>query len=158
MKFRTLFILLPGIFLLTTAAKLPPVGRSEPHAIVYKTKTDYSSYVAVTLSDDKMAIVSYPSPQDVFTDGKLATPTKLKYGYWLDNRGIMPNTCFIKITYQEYAKMSAAPSPAELYKLIIDKSPFKEIYDLGPRRDFNDTKTINNLIKKHKLKGYKKLL
>ncbi len=134
------------------------VGRPGPHAIVYKMKTDYSKYVPVTLSDDKSRIVSYPAPQDVFYEGKLALPTELHHGYWLDNRGIGPNSCFIKITYEEYSKMGQSPSPDELYKLIIDKNPFTEMYDLGARSDFKTNKDICTIVKKHKLKDYKKII
>jgi hypothetical protein len=133
-------------------------GRPSPQAIIYKTKADYSHYVAVTLSEDKSRIVSYPAPQDVFTAGTLALPTQMPHGFWLDNRGIGPNTCFVKITYEEYAKMSQSPSADDLYKLIIDKQPFTEMYDLGARRDFKDDKEISYIIKKHKLKEYKRLL
>jgi len=133
------------------------VGRPSPQAIVYKTKADYSQYVSVILSDDKSRIVSYPAPQDVFTAGKLALPTELPHGFWLDNRGIGPNSCFVKITYEEYSKMAQAPSPDELYNLIIDKDPFTEMYDLGARSKFTDDQ-IRMIVKKHKLKEYKKLL
>jgi hypothetical protein len=133
------------------------VGRPGPHAVVYKTKADYSKYVPVNLSDDKSRITSYPAPQDVYTDGKLALPTPLAHGYWLDNRGIGPNSCFIKITYEEYAKLPQSPSPDELYKLIIDKDPFTEMYDLGLRNSLKNGE-ICEIVKKHKLKEYKKLI
>lgn len=133
------------------------VDRPGPHAIVYKTKADYSKYVAVNLSDDKSKIASYPAPQDVYTNGKLALPTQLPHCFWLDNRGIGPNSCFIKITYEEYAKLAQAPSPDELYKLIIDKDPFKDMYDLGLRGKLTDEQ-ISEIVKKHKLKEYKKLI
>ena len=139
------------------SAMLRPIGRPGPHAIVYKTKADYSKYVPVALSDDKSKIISYPAPQDVFTGGKLALPTELPHGFWLDNRGIGPNSCFIKVTYEEYSKMTQAPSPDELYKLIIDKNPFEEMFDLGLRHDFKD-EDIHAIVKSHKLKEYKKLL
>ena len=135
------------------------VSRPGPHAVVYKTKADYSKYVPVTLSDDKTKIVSYPAPQDVYYQGKLATPEALAKGYLLDNRGVTVNSVFIKITYEDYAKLKDVPSLEELYKLIIDKSPFTEMYDLGNRSDFKDEKKeIDTLIKKHKLKNYKKLI
>lgn len=135
------------------------VGRIGPAAIVYKTRSDYAKYVPVTLSDDKTKIVSYPAPQDVFYQGKLAVPTELCHGYQLDNRGIMPNSAFLKITYEEYSKLKEAPSSDELYKQIIDKSPFTEMYDLGLRSQYKDEKKdIEKIIKKHKLKDYKKLI
>jgi len=132
-------------------------GRPGPHAIVYKTKADYSRYVPVTLSDDKSKIVSYPAPQDVFTDGKLAVPSALPHGFWLDNRGIGPHSTYVRITYEEYAKMAEAPSIDELYKLIIDMDPFTAMYDLGLRNSISEAQ-ISEIIKKHKLKDYKKLL
>ena len=135
------------------------VGRPGPHAILYKTKADYSKYVPVTLSEDKSAIVSYPAPQDVFYQGKLATPTDICHGYLLDNRGIGPNSAFLKITYEEYSKLKETPSADELYKQIIDKSPFTEMYDLGLRSEYKDEKKdIGKILKKHKLKDYKKLI
>ena len=135
------------------------VGRPGPAAIVYKTKADYSKYVPVTLSDDKTKIVSYPAPQDVFYQGKLAVPTQLCHGYLLDNRGIMPNSAFLKITYEEYSKLKEVPSLDELYKQITDKSPFSVMYDLGLRSNFkSDKKEIEKIIKKKKLKNYKKLI
>ena len=150
----TIFLGLIFTLLVSVNAK---VGRPGPHAVVYKTRADYSKYVPVTLSDDKSKIVSYPAPQDVYTNGKLALPTALSHCYWLDNRGIGPNSCFIKITYEEYAKLPQAPSPDELYKLIIDKQPFKEMYDLGMRDTLKDEQ-ISEIVKRHKLKGYKKLI
>ena len=128
-----------------------------PSAIIYKTKADYSMYVPVTLSDDKSRIVSYPGPRDVFYQGKLATPTHLADGFLLDNRGISLNSVFIKITYEDYAKLPQAPSTDEMYNLIIDKNPFTEMYDLGPRHNFADDKAIDKAIRHH-LKDYKKIL
>ena len=157
MKFSIFFGLILVVLISINGRVQPAVGRPSPQAVVYKTKADYSHYVSVTLSDDKSRIVSYPAPQDVFTAGKLAVPTALPHGFWLDNRGIGPNSCFIKITYEEYSKMPQAPSPDELYKLIIDKAPFTEMYDLGPRSKFTDAE-IHTIVKKHKLKEYKKLL
>ena len=150
-------ILFFGVIFTLLVSVNAKVGRPGPHAVVYKTKADYSKYVPVTLSDDKSKIVSYPAPQDVFTNGKLALPTALPHGFWLDNRGIGPNSCFIKITYEDYAKLPQAPSPEDLYKLIIDKEPFTEMYDLGLRNLLKDG-DINQIIKKHKLKGYTKLI
>jgi hypothetical protein len=161
MRFSILFGLIL-VVLISVNGRVPPafsksVGRPGPQAVVYKTKADYSQYVTVMLSDDKSKIVSYPAPQDVFTSGKLAIPTELPHGFWLDNRGIGPNSCFVKITYEEYSKMSQAPSTDELYNLIIDKNPFTEMYDLGARNKFSDDQ-IRMIVKKHKLKDYKKLL
>ena len=104
-----------------------------PPIIIYKTKADYSKYVPVTLSEDKSKVVSYPAPGDVYYKGQLAYPTSLDKGYWLDKRGVGPKSAFIKLTYEEYAKLPSAPGIDELYAMIIDKDPFTEIYDLGSR-------------------------
>lgn len=159
MKSSIFFGLLLTALLSAHSMSFTMVGRIGPSAIVYKTKADYSKNVPVTLSDDKTKIVSYPAPQDVFYQGKLAVPTELCHGYLLDNRGIMPNTAFLKITYEEYSKLKEVPSSDELYKQIIDKSPFTEMYDLGARSNFkDDKKEIEKIIKKHKLKEYKCLV
>jgi hypothetical protein len=128
-------------------------------AIVYKTKTDYRNNVPVTMNADKTAIVSYPAPTDVYYKGKLAYPTALLNGYWLDNRGISVNTVFLKLTYEEYSKLDTAPTLEEMTEMIVDKNPFTEIYNLGNRSRFtNETEEINTLIKKGALKKFKRLL
>lgn len=138
-------------------AKIAPRGHF-PSAIIYKTRVDYSKYVPVTLSEDGSRVVSYPAPQDVFYQGRLAIPSRLAKGYWLDNRGIGVNSCFIKLTYEEYSKLPQAPSPEDLFKLIIDKKPFRQMYDLGPRNKFQDEiNDINNIILHH-LRQYQRML
>ena len=123
-----------------------------PPAIVYKTTKDYSKYVPVTLSKDRTQIVAYPAPQDVYFEGKLAYPTPLKNGYWLDNRGINDYTAFLDITYEEYSKMKKAPSLKKMYKSIKDKNPIQEIYHLGDNRDLSH---LNNIIARGELKNHK---
>lgn len=137
----------------------PATYRPTAHAIVYKTKGDYAQYVPVTLTDDGSAIASYPDPADVYYQGKVARPTRLTDGYLLDNRGITPHSAFIRITYEEYAKLKAVPSLKELDKLIIDRAPFTEMYDVGERNTYPDlTGSINSLIKGGRLSEYRKLL
>ena len=161
MNLKGTFIL--SIVILTTVC-CATIGKSNrkghvvPAAIIYKTKGDYSKNVPITLSTDKSKIVSYPAPQDVYYRGQLAYPTVLKDGFLLDNRGISANSVFIKLTYEEYSKLSEAPSNEELYKMILDKNPFKEIYNVGNRRRFKDeVSEINQLIETHKLKGFKRV-
>jgi len=126
--------------------------------VVYKTKTDYSKYVPVTLSADKASIVAYPSPKDVYYNGKLALPTALNKDYLLDNRGINPNSAFLNITYEEYSKLKEVPPLAELYQQIKDKDPFTEIYNLGERSRFkNEVAEINKMIEKGGLKKFTKV-
>ena len=129
-----------------------------PGLIIYKTKADYSKNVPVNLSPDKSKVVSYPDPADVYYNGQLAYPTALAKDYWLDNRGIGPNSAFIKLTYEEYSKLHGPPLPDELYAMIIDKDPFTEIYNMGNRHAFkNPVAEINRIIKKHELDRYKRI-
>ena len=115
-----------------------PAAVASPKVFIYKMKKDYSQNVPVLLSADKKTIVSYPHPRDLYTNGKLAVPTQLKDGYWLDNRGINENVAFLSYTYEEYAALSEAPSVSELYKKIIDKTPITEMWDCGRRHQFQD--------------------
>ena len=124
-----------------------------PHALVYKTKGNYRKLVPVVLSDDKATIVSSPDPRDVKAGGTRLLPTELHKGYLLDNRGISANTAFINMTVGKYAALPAAPSPAELYKMIIDKDPIVMLCDCGKKSAFkHPAADLNKLI------GNKKLL
>lgn len=114
---------------------------------VYKTKTDYSKNVPVLLSDDKTRIISYPAPTDVYYNGKLAYPTELPKGYLLDNRGIGVNVAFLKMTYEEYSQLKAAPSLKVLFDQIIDNDPLVELCNCGNRNQFNDIEVLNTLAK-----------
>jgi hypothetical protein len=155
-----LSILSAALIFLLMSLKLPVEKPASlitgPATIIYKTKADYSKNVPVTLSEDKSHILSYPAPQDVYFHGILAYPTALAKGFLLDNRGLSVNSAFISLTYEEYAKLPAAPAPDELYKMIIDKDPFTEMYNLGSRYR-NATEEINELIERHKLKHFKRL-
>lgn len=123
-----------------SATALPPI-------VVYKTTKDYSKNVAVTLSEDKKMIVAYPAPTDVSAS---SYPTALNKGYWLDNRGISPNTAFLSITYEEYAKLKKSPPNAmELYAMIIDKNPIKRMYICGCGGAYDSlVQELNTRIKK----------
>ncbi len=150
------------VFSIMTACKTKQAttgaSKSTAPAIVYKTKADYSKYVPVTLSADKSSIVAYPSAKDVYYNGKLAYPTALQNGYFLDNRGIGPNSAFLKLTYEEYSKMSDVPALASLYNQILEKDPFTEIYNLGDRTRFKDeVADINKIIAKGGLKKFTKV-
>lgn len=122
--------------------------------IIYKTHKDYHQYVPVTLSADKSAIVSYPDIKDVFYKDTLAYPTRLAKGFWLDNRGIGPNTAFLKFTYEEYSQLKATPTPDMLLQNILETDPFKEIYKLSCERD---TAEINKIIKSGLTENCKKI-
>ena len=131
---------------------------SAPPLVIYKMHKDYSKYVPVILSDDRTKVVSYPDIKDIYFEGKLAYPTALTCGYWLDNRGIGPHVAFIKLTYEEYAKLTATPSATYLYAMLLDANPLCSMYQLGSRHDFKDpVADINQIIKRHELKKYKRL-
>jgi hypothetical protein len=122
-----------------------PVKATAP-LIIYKTKANYSDKVPITLNESKNIIVSYPSPKDVFCNGILALPQKIKKGYFLDNIGIGKNTVFTSYTFEEYSKLESAPTLEQLMKSIIDMDPFVEIYDCGVRRDSVTFKDLTKLV------------
>lgn len=126
--------------------------------MVYKTKKEYDDKVAITLSDDKKKIIGYPHPKDVLSNGKLATPTKLSNGYLLDNRGLSKNVAFLKVTYEDYSKLSSAPQIVEMEQMIIDKDPLTELCDCGNRNQFkNEIDELNTLITTNQLNKCKKI-
>ncbi len=131
----------------------------QPHVIVYKTKASNRLLVPVQLSDDKKTVVSYPDPADIKAGGATALPALLHKGYFLDKRGVNKNTAFIKMTYTQYAKLKAAPSPDALFKMIGDKSPISEVCDCGVKQAGKLTvKELNSWIDKKTLtKNCKKM-
>lgn len=123
-----------------------------PHAIVYKTRKDYSKLVPVTFSADGKQIVSYPAPEDLKAGDKYLYPTRLHNGYLLDNKGIGPNTAFLNISYERYARLKTAPSMAQLQRMILSRSPFKELCDCGPLNSYREpAKELNAAIDKRQL-------
>jgi hypothetical protein len=137
-----------------TAATLAPVPRNKvlgyaagPHAIVYKTVKDYADKVPVIMDKNRVKIVSYPAPSDVYYNGNLAKPAALKNGYLLDNRGINKDVAFLEYTYEEYSQLKEAPSMSELLAKIIDKEPLQIMFDCGLRSQYRDeAKELNQLI------------
>jgi len=127
-----------------TAQPITGVGIPGPKVIIYKTTKDYSKLVPVNLSDDKKSIASYPDIKDVFFNGELAYPTLLNDGFLLDNRGISANVAFLRLTYEEYSKLPATPTPDELLKMIIDKQPLSVMYSCGSRSAFKQIETELN--------------
>ncbi len=128
----------------TVAAAAVP----SPPTYIYKTRNDYSQNVFVGYANNR--ITFFPAPSDLYTNGKLATPTPLRNGYWLDNRGISPNIAFLSYTYEEYANMQHVPD--DLYQRILDKDPILEMWDCGPRHTYNDAaKELNKIIQENQL-------
>ena len=140
----------------TPAAPAKPQNNTAPAAAavpspptyIYKTRNDYSQNVFVGYANNR--ITFFPAPTDLYTNGKLATPTPLRDGYWLDNRGISPNIAFLSYTYEEYAKMQNVPN--DLYQRILDKDPLLEMWDCGPRHTYSDAaKELNKIIQDNQL-------
>ena len=131
--------------------KDPMNGKNEATAsvIIYKTTKDFSDLVPVIMDAGRMKIVSYPAPTDLFYQSELAKPTDLKNGYLLDNRGISENVVFLKYTYENYSKLTEAPSLKELMSNIADKYPLKEMIYCGKRNQYKEEiKELNVLIEK----------
>ena len=118
-----------------------------PKVIIYQTSADYSKLVPVILSADRKSLVSYPDVKDVYFNGTLAYPTPLNRGYLLDNRGINKDVAFLKVTYEEYSRLSKTPSPDELLKMVIATKPLKSMYQCGNRSAYKDIeKELNSKI------------
>lgn len=129
-----------------------------PHALVYKTKKDYSKNVPVSLNEDKTAIVSYPAPTDIFFNGSFAYPTPLENGYLLDNRGIGQNVAFLEYTYQEYSELKQVPEKNMLFKKIIDFNPLMELWDCGIRKQSKTEIEIYNTLIKNKFPDCRQMI
>ena len=128
-----------------------PKFDASPAVIIYKTKKDYSRYVAVTLSADKSTIVNYPAPSDV--NPERSVPVALADGYWLDNRGIGTDAAFLNITYEEYAQLRSPLSADQLFARIQDKDPIVSMYNCGSAYSYTDKeKQLNEVIKSGKEK------
>ena len=109
-----------------------------PKAIIYKTSSDYSKLVPVTLSEDKKTIESYPDISDVYYNGTYAYPTQLSNGYFLDNRGITRNVAFINLTYEAYSKLPKTPTALQLMEMIIDADPLTGMYSCGNKSAYKN--------------------
>jgi len=125
-----------------------PASYAQAPVIVYKTSMDYLNNVPITLNEEGNKVMSYPAPSDLRIGEGLAIPVQLKNGYFLDMRGVQPNSAFTSYTYEEYVALDAAPSPQELLENVIDPDPFTEMYLCGKHGEFADLrKELNKLIK-----------
>lgn len=128
----------------------------EAQVIVYKTSQDYCQFVPVLMNEERTKIVSYPSPTDLFFEGRLAKPTVLKNGYLLDNRGINKNVVFLNYTYEVYSKLKEAPLLDEMMKNIKNKFPLIELIYCGSRNKYKDELKEMNLLIDNGFQGCKK--
>ncbi|MBL7999193.1 MAG: hypothetical protein JNL32_11205 [Candidatus Kapabacteria bacterium] len=121
--------------------ELPATGTVRPFmqpCVVYKTRRMYDSLVSIIVTPDKKDVQSYPAPVDMYRNGSLAYPTRLKDGYLLDNRGVSIHTAFIRLTYAEYAALERAPTVKELLAMIVDDDPITELYVCGERAAYTN--------------------
>ena len=115
--------------------------------IVYKTKANYANNIPIILNSSKDKIISFPSPSDIYLNGKFAKPDNLADKFLLDNFGISVNSAFTSYTFEVYSKLDKAPTIQEFMDKIIDNDPFSEMYNCGNRADFKTIGEINNTIK-----------
>ena len=156
MKRQFLLLLLCGLAFAPDCC-IAQSGMPEPPCIIYKTKKNYDSNVAVGLSEDKSRIVSYPHPRDVFTRGELCTPVRLVRRYRLDRRGLGPNVAFLSITYEEYSRLEGVPSINELDSMGIDRNPIKKMYICPVSAPQDHLKELNRAIRRG-CKGFEKII
>lgn len=131
--------------------------RALPSVVVYKTTRDFSDHVPVTLDARHEHIVSYPAPTDVYYQGRLAKPTALADGYWLDNRGIGEHVAFLDYTYEEYSRLAEVPSREVLESRILERYPLVEMYVCGKREGYADEVSELNALIREGFKGCRKV-
>jgi len=142
----------------TPAAEKASPQISAPPCIIYRTRNDYFTMVAIELSADRKRVVSYPDVLDIRRQGDGVYPVRLSGGFLLDNRGIGPGVAFLKMTYQEYAALEKTPRAEELFEMVRDDDPLLEMYDCGSRSAWSDpVVNLNAVIEKGDFSGFKKL-
>jgi len=125
---------------------------------IYKTNSDYSNKVSVELASDKSKIIAAPGPHDVDTTSNW--PQKLVNGYLLNGIFGGSNTGFLSLDKKDYYDWPLYPGSDSLFKLIIDKNPFVELYFYrDENNDFSnnnglDTAKMNLLIKDGQIEKY----
>ena len=114
-----------------TMYKQQPVIGSEvmamPRAVVYRVSGECADLVPVAVSADGTSLLSYPAPTDLSDSQK---PVQLKDGWWLDRRGIGPQTRFTTYTYAQYMAMKQAPSPAEILAHLDSQARITRMVEL----------------------------
>ena len=94
------------------------------YVFVGKTKQDYSNFVWVTISNDK--ITGAPATNNIF-DYKYIT----LHDEYITGGNISNEKIPINVAVTDYTKMNNFPPPfsfEEMYNLILDKNPFIELY------------------------------
>ncbi len=119
----------------------PGAVSAMPKAVAYRMSGDYADNVAITLTADGDAILSYPAPTDL---GKDSSPVALGDGWWLSRCGISANSVFTTYTYATYSALKQAPSPAELMKAVIPGACVTRIecLTMTPQEALTDTAAV----------------
>ena len=126
---------------------------------LYITNSDYSKSVYITLDATQSRIIASPGVQDMDT---IRLPKLLARGFWLGTElngetGIRSAVTSLSI-YQYHHSISND----SLFKLVIDKNPFKVYYESKDGIDLNflrkddgfDTAKLNSLIINNTLNTY----
>ena len=132
-----------GVIAAAPTGAISERAQALPHIIIYKMKADYSNLVPVTMNPQRTVITSYPAKSDIRPSAK---PVALNDGWYLDRRGIGPNTVFTDYTYEQYANLEKTPSVSELMEHIIEKHPLLDLYDCGTQPLSTDE--LNEVISK----------
>lgn len=116
-----------------------------PKALVYRTNVLCPDKVVISLNPSRTAVQSFPAPTDV---SAASAPLSLGHGWWLDRRGMGPNPAFIDMTYEQYAALKAAPSPAELMNMVLPDVHVTEArrLDMTPAQALADTAAVLRLL------------
>lgn len=114
---------------------------ARPSVIVYKMRDDYANLVPVTL-DQNGNIVSYPDPVDITDSCK---PVALGDGWYLDRRGVSPNSAFTNYTYDQYHALERVPSLETLKEHIIARHAIVGMWDCG--KDDRSIDELKQLVK-----------
>ncbi len=135
------------------------IDYDKPSTVIYQMKADYSALVPVVLNTEKTKVVAYPGPKDLFNkEGELRFPLPLDKEFYLDEIGVGLNTAYISLTIDVYSHMLQAPTKDSLFKLIVEKDPFIQMYNLGNRKQYIDNQDlIKEIVTSRKYKNYKKL-
>ncbi|MDE6271057.1 MAG: hypothetical protein K2M12_09430 [Muribaculaceae bacterium] len=121
------------------------ISKVLPKALVYRTNVPCPDKVVISLNTNRTAVQSFPAPTDV---SAASAPLPLGHGWWLDRRGMGPNPAFIDMTYEQYAALKQAPSPAELLKMVLPDVHVTEArrLDMTPAQAAADTAAVLRLL------------
>lgn len=95
-----------------------------PKATAFKMSGAYADKVAVTVNPNGV-LTYFPSPSDITPASR---PVYLGNGWWLNCQGIGPNSVFTSWSFDEYASLSATPTPSEIKAHIIPGAEVTEFF------------------------------